>query len=162
MTHLNTSNTSYGQKKGQESNCQFDSWPLKVRTHPDFLACRWCATYRWKAFNEGYNFASNLTSVEGLLTKLWAPKVAGVRTVRISRPPLGSPEIKWHLGADPMARHIVYYKGEGGGFPQVWTTVNLVRSCLPIVRPCTKMLQLHSNQLVIWFVQVCVSDWITC
>jgi hypothetical protein len=24
MTHLDTLNTSYGQKKGQESNCQFD------------------------------------------------------------------------------------------------------------------------------------------
>jgi hypothetical protein len=24
---------------------------------------------------------------------------------------------KWHLGVSPMARHKVYYKGEGGGFP---------------------------------------------
>jgi hypothetical protein len=31
--------------------------------------------------------------------------------------PLGSPRTKWHLGASPMARHTVYYKGEGGGFP---------------------------------------------
>jgi hypothetical protein len=26
---------------------------------------------------------------------------------------------KCQLGANPMARHKVYYKGEGGGFPQV-------------------------------------------
>jgi hypothetical protein len=30
--------------------------------------------------------------------------------------PLGSLMTKWHLGV----MHIVYYKGEGGGFPQVW------------------------------------------
>jgi hypothetical protein len=39
-THLDIWNTSYGQKKGRESNWQFDSWPLKVRNWPNFLACR--------------------------------------------------------------------------------------------------------------------------
>jgi hypothetical protein len=57
MTHLYTWNTSYGQKKGQESNWQFDSRPLKVGNRPDFLVCRWHVTYRWKALDEGYNFA---------------------------------------------------------------------------------------------------------
>jgi hypothetical protein len=32
---------------------------------------------------------------------------------------LESPETKLHLGVNPMARHREYYKGEGGGFPQV-------------------------------------------
>ncbi len=36
--HLDTSNTSQGQKKGRESNWQFDSRPLKVENRPDFLA----------------------------------------------------------------------------------------------------------------------------
>ncbi len=45
MTHLDTSNTSYGQKKGRESNWQIDSRPLKVKNHPNFLPCRWRATY---------------------------------------------------------------------------------------------------------------------
>jgi hypothetical protein len=49
MTHLDIWNTSYGQKKGQESNWQFDSRPLKVGNQPNFLACRWRATYPWKA-----------------------------------------------------------------------------------------------------------------
>ncbi len=31
ITHLDIWNTSYGQKKGRESNWQFDSWPLKVK-----------------------------------------------------------------------------------------------------------------------------------
>jgi hypothetical protein len=45
MTHLDIWNTSYGQKKGRESNWQFDSRPLKVENRPDFLVCRWHATY---------------------------------------------------------------------------------------------------------------------
>ncbi len=48
MTHLDTSNTTFGQKKGRESNWQFDSRPLKVGNRLDFLVCRWHATYRWK------------------------------------------------------------------------------------------------------------------
>jgi len=28
----------------------------------------------------------------------------------------GSPGTKWHLGAGPVAKHRVYYKGEGDGF----------------------------------------------
>ncbi len=32
--HLDISSPSYGQKKGRESNCQFDSRPLKVGNRP--------------------------------------------------------------------------------------------------------------------------------
>jgi hypothetical protein len=38
MTHLDTSNTSYCQKKGWESTWQFDSRLLKIEIAPDFLA----------------------------------------------------------------------------------------------------------------------------
>jgi hypothetical protein len=108
MTHLDISNTSYGQKKISESNCQFDSWPL---------TCRWRATYHWKALDEGYNFASNLISIGGLHANLWASKVAEIPILGILKLPLGSPGTKWHLSDGPVARHKVYYKGEGGAFP---------------------------------------------
>jgi hypothetical protein len=52
--------------------------------------------------------------------------------------PSGSPRTKWHLGAGPMAKHREYYKGDGGGFPQVWAVVNLVNLCLSMARSCTK------------------------
>ncbi len=117
MTHLGTWNTSYGQKKGRDSNCQFDSWPLKIGNRPNFLACRWCATYCWKALEEGYNFAWDLTLVGGLHTKLWASKFSWIPISRILGLQLGSPRTKWHLGVGPVARHRKYYKGEGGGFP---------------------------------------------
>jgi hypothetical protein len=51
--------------------------------------------------------------------KLWAPKAMGVPTVGIPGLPLGSPRTKSHLDVVPMERCRVYYKGEGGGFPQV-------------------------------------------
>jgi hypothetical protein len=44
MTHLDIWNKSYDQKKGNESNWQFDSRSLKVRNWLNFLAYRWCAT----------------------------------------------------------------------------------------------------------------------
>jgi len=119
MTHLDTSNISYGQKKGRESNWQFDFWPLKVKNRPDFLTCKWYAAHLWKALDKGYNFALDLYWIEDMHTKLSTPKVVGVPNVGILGFRLGSPMTKWHLGAGPMARHRVYYKGEGGGFPQV-------------------------------------------
>jgi hypothetical protein len=57
MTHLGSSNINYGQKKGRESNWQFDSRPLKVGNCLNFLACRWYVTYHWKTLDKGYNFS---------------------------------------------------------------------------------------------------------
>jgi hypothetical protein len=94
MTYLDTSNTSYGQKKDQESNWQFGFRPLKVGNRPDFLLCKWRATYRWKALDKGYNFALNLISIGGLHAKLWTLKVKKMLGVGISGLALGSPRKK--------------------------------------------------------------------
>jgi hypothetical protein len=96
MTHLHIWNTSYGQKKGWESNRQFDSRPLKVGNHPDFLSCRWRAIYRWKALNKGYNFVLDLIPIKGLHTKLWGPKFTRISTLAILGLPFGSPKTKSH------------------------------------------------------------------
>jgi hypothetical protein len=117
IAHLDIWNTSYGQKKGRESNWQFDSQPLKIRNRPDFVGCRWHATRHWKSLDECYNFSLDLISIQGLHPKLWGPKVAGILTLAISRLPLRSPGTKCHLNVGPMGSHRVYYKGEGGGFP---------------------------------------------
>jgi hypothetical protein len=91
MTHLDIWNTSYGQKKGRESNWQFDSRPLKEKNRPDLLSCRQRATYRWKALDEGYNFALDHIAIRGLQKKLYALKVLGVPAGGISGLPRGSP-----------------------------------------------------------------------
>jgi hypothetical protein len=46
MSHLDICSTSYGKKKGRESNWQFDSWPPKVGNRSDPGVCRWSATRR--------------------------------------------------------------------------------------------------------------------
>jgi hypothetical protein len=80
IAHLHIWNTSYGQKKGQKSNWQFDSRPLKVENQPNSLAYRQRATYHWKAFDKGYNFVLDLISIGGLLTKLWRPNFGDFKT----------------------------------------------------------------------------------
>jgi hypothetical protein len=47
-----------------------------------------------------------------------------------------------HLDVALVERHKIYYKGEGGGFPQVRTVVNLVSPRLPMVRLSTKNVQI--------------------
>jgi hypothetical protein len=84
IAHLDIYNASYGQKNGRESNWQFDSRPLKIWNRPDFLMCRQRATYRWKALDKGYNFASDLIMIGGLHKKLCALNVAGVSADGIS------------------------------------------------------------------------------
>jgi hypothetical protein len=59
------------------------------------------------------------------------PKITRVPIVGILKLPLGGPETKSHLDVTLVERCRVYYKGEGGGFPQVQAMVNLVSpSCL--------------------------------
>jgi len=91
ISHLDIWNISYGQKKGRESNCQFNSRPEKVGNRPNLLSCRRRATYSWKALNESYNFASDCTSIRGLLAKLQGSKAAGVPAGGISGLPRESP-----------------------------------------------------------------------
>jgi len=145
----NTWKISYGQKRGRKSHWQFDSQPLKVGDRPDFLTCRWHATYRWKALNKGYNFVSNFISIGGLHAKLWASKVTGVLIVGILGLPFGSPKTKWYLGAGFVAKHKIYYKGNGDGFLQIQAVMNFVNLCLLVVRPCNKVLALCTNQLIV-------------
>jgi hypothetical protein len=99
MSHLDICNPCYGQKKGRESNWQFDSWALKVGNRPNPNVCRWSATHRWKALKESYKFALDLIPIGGLSKKLWTPKVLGVQTRTISGLHFGSPGKKCHSNA---------------------------------------------------------------
>ncbi len=132
IAHLDISNTSYGQKKGRESNsgksASFDSWPLKVRNRPEKLGCRGRATNRWKGLDEIYNFALDRIAIQGLLAMLWGSKVPGVPFGAISGLPRGSPGKNSHLDVTSVESCRVYYKREGGGFPQVRAVVSLVCS----------------------------------
>ncbi len=56
----------------------------------------------------------------------------------ISGLPFGSLGTKSHLDVAPMESCKVYYKGEGGGFPQVWAVVSLLIPKLLVARLSTK------------------------
>jgi hypothetical protein len=89
--HLDICSPSYGQKKGRESNWQFDSQPLKVgnRLVPDMRSGS--ATWRWKALFEGYKFGLDLVPIGGRREELRSPKVPGVQIGTVPGLHLGVP-----------------------------------------------------------------------
>jgi hypothetical protein len=147
-------NTNYGQKKGWESNCQFDFWPLKVRNRPNFFTCRWHATYHWKDLDKDYNFVWDFTSIKGLHTKLWASKVAGIPISGILG--LLKQNDIWVLAPWPGTKNTI--RGKVVASPKcgpwwfLWVYV-----CPWFVR-APKMLWLCTNQLIVWFVEVRVNN----
>jgi hypothetical protein len=61
--HLDICSLSYGQKKGRESNWQFDSRPLKVENRPVPDLRIESAIRRWKDLDEGYKFGLDLVAI---------------------------------------------------------------------------------------------------
>jgi hypothetical protein len=138
MSHLDICSPSYGQKKGQESNWQFDSRPLKVRNRPDSDVYKRNATWRWKALKDRYKISLDLILIGSLTKKLWMPKVPRVQPRTISGLLLGSLGKKCHSDVASAGSCKEYYMGEGGGFPRVRAVVS-PRS--PVVSPNTKRVQ---------------------
>ncbi len=141
MNHLDICSTSYGQKKGRESNWQFDSRSLKVGNRPNSDVFRRSATWRWRAFKESYKIASDLIQIGGLSKKLWMPKVPGVQPGTVSRLLLGSPGKKCHSDVASAESCREYYMGEGGGFPRIRAVVSQVSPRSPVACPNTKRVQ---------------------
>jgi hypothetical protein len=73
--HLDICSWSYGQKKGRESNWQFDSRPLKVGNRPLPDLRIESAIRRWKDLDAGYKFGLDLVAIRLCSRELWAPKV---------------------------------------------------------------------------------------
>jgi hypothetical protein len=138
MSHLVICSMSYGKKKGRESNCQFDSRPLKVRNRPDPGACRWSATHCWKALDEIYKFSSDFIPIRGSRKELWAHKVAGVQTKTISGLLLGSPGTKKTFGCRCRGEtQRIIYEGRWWVPPSLGH-VESSESVLPMACPNTK------------------------
>ncbi len=58
-----------------------------------------------------------------------------VPTLTISGLPNENLRTKCHLDVGFVEKHIVYYKGEGGGFPQVRAVMSLMSPSLPVACP---------------------------
>jgi hypothetical protein len=84
-----------------------------------------------------------------------------VLVVGISGLPFGSPKTKNHLDVALVESYKIYYKGEGGGFPQVRVVVSLVSLSCPWLVLAPKVFQLCSNcpMLVlcrfVWIIKAC-------
>ncbi len=76
--HLDICSPSYGQKKGRESNWQFDSRPLKVGNRPLPNLRIESAIRCWKDLDEGYKIGLNLVIIRLRSRELCAPKVPGL------------------------------------------------------------------------------------
>jgi len=70
---------SYGQKKGRESNWQFDSRPLKVGNRPLPDVALKSATRRWKALDKSYNIDLGIVPIQVWGEELWPFIVLGVQ-----------------------------------------------------------------------------------
>ncbi len=58
-----------------------------------------------------------------------------------------------------MERHIIYYMGEGGGFPRIQAMVNFVSPGLPVACPSTKGApKSELTNLLVGRIQVRVSE----
>ncbi len=121
--HLDICSPSYGQKKGRESNWQFDSRPLKVWNRPVPDVRSGSATWRWKALFEGYKFGSDLVPIGGRGEEIRSPKVLGVQTGTVSGLHFGSPGKKSHSDATPVGERRVYYREYGGGISRARAVV---------------------------------------
>jgi len=160
MTNLDIWNTSYGQKKGWESNWQFNSWPLKVENHPDFLMCRWRATYRSKALNKDYNFALDLISIGGLHKKLWPAKSRESRLWEFQDSHLGISRKNaiWMWASWRGTKYTIRGKVVASLKSKPWWVLR-VRVC-PWFILAPKVFQLCTNQLVVWFC-VGMCEWLS-
>jgi len=87
-----------------------------------------------------------------------APKLRESQLARFRDSHAGVPGEKSHLDVGPVERCKVYYKGEGGGFPQVRAMVSFVCMCCPWLVLALKVLQLCTNHLM-WV--VCRPVWVS-
>ncbi len=129
ILNLDICNPIYGQKKGRESNWQFDSQPLKVGNRPAPDVRFGSAIRRWKISTRA------TTSVQTSLRSEVRARSYGLSKSResrtgtlgwISRLHFGSPGNLCHWGVAPTGRRRVYYMGDGGGIPWVRAVVSLV------------------------------------
>ncbi len=98
ISHLDICSPSYEQKKGQESNYQFDFRSQKVGNRPLPDVASRSATWRWKALDESYNFSWNLVPIRIRGEELWVSKASGLQPRTVSGLQLGSLKKKKPFG----------------------------------------------------------------
>ncbi len=111
-------------------------WESRRTPSPQLWECEF-HPHTWPKWGCDRKSYGPLKLQESQFREFWNSNL-GVPILGILGLQLGNPKTKWHLGVGPMPKHKEYYKGEGGGFPQVRTMVSLVSPCLLVSHPCTK------------------------
>jgi hypothetical protein len=152
--HLDIYNTSYGKRKGRESNWQFDSWPQKVGNQPDPCVQVECDTplesSQWElqhCFRPHPNQRSKQRVIVPQSDR--SPNLGSFETLRT----------KSHSDVGATKRCREYYMGEGGGFPRVRAMVNLVSPKSLMTCPSIKCaLEVELTNLLVGLIQIQVSN----
>jgi len=117
---------SYGQKKGRESNWQFDSRSLKVGKSTSFRrpiwACDMALERSWRGLQLWFRTRRDPTLHSGVMAVQSSGSPAGT----ISGLHFGSPGNLCHSDVASTTSHREYYMGEGGDFPRIRAVVSLV------------------------------------
>ncbi len=139
MRHLDICSTSYGKKKGQESNCQFDSRPLKNRESTQLqcvqVKCNTPLESSWGKLQVCFRPHPNRRSEEIVMI---AQSLESPNRDNFGIPSWESRDKKPFGCGCRVERYKVHYMGEGDGFPRVWAVVNQVSPELPVACPNTK------------------------
>jgi len=159
IAHLDIWNTSYGQKKGRpvwpptrksRESTRF-TW-LQTTCHIPLESSWWeLQLFFWSHFDQRSSCKVMRLQSRGSPC-WWDSPLARFRDSHAGV--LGE---KNHLDVGPVERSRIYYKGEGGGFPQVRDVVSLVCPCCPWFVLAQRVLQLCTNHFV-WV--VCRPVWV--
>jgi hypothetical protein len=145
--------------KRQESKCQCDSRPLKVGNHPDLLTWKWHVTHCWKFLIKAI-ILFRTSPQSKIYTKSYGPPKWQESQFRDSQ--VGSPRQNdiwvqplWLNTKNIIKKNVVVFPKFG---PQriLWVCVCFWFTHAP------KVLQLCTNQLIVWFVQIRVNNWPIC
>jgi len=127
--HLDICRPSYGQKKGRESNWQFDSRPLKVGIDLFSTSELKVRDVVGKISTRAITLVQTSSQSNSAIGSYELPKSRDSNRDNfgtILGLQLGSPGKKSHLDVASAGGCREYYMGEGGGFPQVRAVVCLV------------------------------------
>jgi hypothetical protein len=132
IAHLIIWNTSYGQKKGSHTASLIPD-QKKSRIDSIYLAAEDTRHTIGKLLTRATNFLQATSWSEVCSQSYGAPKSRENHLAQFQDSHSGVPREKSHLDVGFVASHRVFYKGEGGGFPQVRSVVSLVCLCCPCV-----------------------------
>jgi hypothetical protein len=136
--HLSTYNTSYGQKKNQESEWQFNSWPLKVGNFHELCVCKGRATYIIGNLLMKVIIFFKTSPQSKVYTKSYkCPKWQKFQFQEFWNSQLGSTE-KNDVWVQPLwlvTKNTT--RGKAVASLQVRVMVSLMNPCMFMVHPCT-------------------------